>query len=147
MERVATCACQRLSVSTTGEPTAVMACHCDHCLRRTGSAYPLAAWFDRDQVLAIEGDSTVFNGEVVNGDRGDFGIATDYHFCPTCGSTVYWTFADVPETAFPTEFVARMNHTVVVAAGCFVDPEFPAPAMHSHVELQPTWLTPHLDPA
>jgi hypothetical protein len=37
-----------------------------------------------------------------------------YHFCPECGSTVYWEFALAPES-------------LGVAVGAFTDPAFPPP--------------------
>jgi hypothetical protein len=109
----------------------VLACHCDFCLKRTGSAYPVVAWFGRDQVVAITGESTVYNGLEVDGVgalSSDFGIS--YHFCSTCGSTVYWTFDQIPEV-------------LAVAAGTFADPDFPAPTEHHFPELRPRWLVPY----
>jgi hypothetical protein len=131
MDRIAKCACGRLEVCVRGEPEHVMACHCDFCLKRTGGAYPLAAWFGRDQVLTIDGDTNVYNGLEIDGvgaAGGDFGIS--YHFCSTCGSTVYWTFDDNPDL-------------YVIAVGNFADPDFPAPTDHFFPELRPTWLVPY----
>ena len=142
MERVAKCACGRLTVTINGDPEDVVSCHCDHCLRRTGSAYPVVAWFNRSQVADIAGDSTVFNGLEVNGVAGPGGLVNYYHFCPTCGSTVYWTFDQIPDS-FPEELANRLPNIFVIPVGSFADPNFPPPDRHLFPELRPTWLHPH----
>jgi len=59
----------------------------------------------------------------------DSGYSVRFHFCPNCGSNVFWE-----PSRFPDHFV--------VAVGAFADPLFPAPALslwevskHSWVEL------------
>jgi len=44
------------------------------------------------------------------------GRPVQFHFCPHCGSTVYWT--GVGED---------VSEGLGIAAGCFTDPAFPAP--------------------
>jgi hypothetical protein len=44
------------------------------------------------------------------------GHAMTYHFCPTCGSTLYWE-----NDGFPGQ--------ITVAIGNFADPNFPAPTI------------------
>ena len=143
MERLAECGCGRLKVRVTGEPLDVMACHCDFCLKRTGSAYPVAAWFSKDQVLEVSGESTTYNGLEVDGvgPGGGDTIGISYHFCPTCGSTVYWTFDTLPD-----ELTEMLADVFVVAVGNFADPDFPPPVQHHFPDLRPRWLTPHPDP-
>lgn len=144
MERVAECACGRFKVRVTGNPTRVMACHCDFCLKRSGGAYPIAAWFDRDQLLEVTGKSSVYNGLELDGVGGAGGQGTSYHFCPTCGSTVYWTFDTIPDS-FPEEYAETLARVFAVAVGNFVDPDFPPPEAHFFPELRPKWLTTHPD--
>ncbi len=48
--RIATCACDQLSVRCLGEPTNVSLCHCLACQKRTGSTYGVAAFFWRKDV-------------------------------------------------------------------------------------------------
>lgn len=141
MERTAACACGRLQVRVEGEPSEVLACHCDFCQRRTGGVYPIGAWFDRDQVIEVIGDRSVYNGLEVEGVGGAFGQGVAYHFCPTCGSTVYWTFETIPD-AIPEDFAATMARTFAVAVGSFADPDFPAPTSHLDQDQRPRWLTP-----
>ncbi len=142
MERVAQCACGRLSASVTGEPASVVGCHCDHCLRRSGSAYPVVAWFNKDQVGGITGERSVYNGLVENGQAGPGGLVNLYNFCPTCGSTVFWTFEDVP-TSFPEPLATQLPDTFVIPVGSFADPDFPPPSQYLFPELRPTWLATH----
>ena len=142
MNRVAQCACGRLSVTVDGEPEDVVGCHCDHCLRRSGSAYPVVAWFNRSQIAEVSGDSTVFNGLEVNGVAGPGGLVNYYNFCPTCGSTVYWTFDEIPES-FPEELAKRLPNIFVIPVGSFADPNFPPPDRNLFPELRPTWLHPY----
>ena len=56
------------------------------------------------------------------------GSGVTFHFCPDCGSTVYWR----PE---------RKPGIVAVAVGAFADPEFPAPQQAVFEALRPPWLT------
>jgi hypothetical protein len=133
-----------LKVRVSGDPDRVMGCHCDFCLKRTGGLYPVVAWFNRDQLLEISGASTVYNGLEVDGVGGAGGQGTSYHFCPTCGSTLYWTFDTIPDTVVD-EWAEAMARVVVVAVGNFLDPDFPPPQAHVFPELRPSWLTTHPD--
>lgn len=108
MERTATCACGQLRITVSGKPRLVAACSCIQCQKRTGSAFGLSAYFRDRQVQAISGDSTRASR------TGDSGLPIAGHFCPHCGSTVYWK-GDFLE-----------GHTGI-AVGCFADPDFPEP--------------------
>ena len=121
----------------------VLGCHCDFCLRRSGSAYPVVAYFDKSQVGEIDGARSVYNGTVENGEPGPGGLTNLYNFCPTCGSTVFWTFEDVPQGVLPETFEKMLPNTMVIAAGSFADPDFPPPSFHVFEELRPTWLQIH----
>ncbi|WP_307720374.1 MULTISPECIES: GFA family protein [Bradyrhizobium] len=83
MARLATCACGQLRVTCQGEPTTVALCHCLECQKRTGSTYGVAAFFPRADVEP--------QGEAREYSRiGGSGSAVVFHFCPNCGSSVYW---------------------------------------------------------
>ena len=83
MTRIAHCCCGSLRAETTGEPALVAACHCMECQRRTGSAFGVSTTF-RKEVVHTEGPNKVYA-------RGsDAGRKIYYHFCPDCGSMVYW---------------------------------------------------------
>ena len=109
--RVARCACDQLQVAVSGEPYFIAACHCTQCQRRTGSVFGVSAYFTGTQAVAVSGESKVFVRSATTSGR-----PVEFHFCPQCGSTVYWT--GVGEDA---------SEGLGIAAGCFADAHFPAP--------------------
>jgi hypothetical protein len=119
--RIATCACGQLSVRCAGEPVSVSLCHCLECQKRTGSTYGVAAFFERSNVVT--------SGEVSDYSRqSDSGHAVLHHFCPRCGSTVFWEPARKPDV-------------IAVAVGAFADPAFPAPSKSVYLEHRHHWMT------
>jgi hypothetical protein len=103
----AECCCGQLVVSANGRPEKVSVCHCDACRRRTGSAFGIAAFYPRHR-LEISGNSGTFQRPSASG----FDVV--FHFCPSCGSNLYWE-------------PARMPELIGVAAGAFADPAMPPP--------------------
>ena len=120
MERVAQCQCGSLRVIVCGEPVNSNLCHCKACQRRTGAVVHSGAFFLNEQVRP-EGPSKVYTR------LADSGSAVHFHFCPTCGSSVYWTGDKLSE------------HTGV-AVGCFADPSFPAPTLSVWEASRHPWL-------
>jgi hypothetical protein len=106
-QRVATCMCGQLKAGCTGEPVRVSMCHCLECQKRTGSAFGLQARFPQANV-EVSGTSSTFKR------TGDEGSVVTHHFCPTCGSTVFYENDRVP------------GHFGVPVGG-FADPAFPPP--------------------
>src|ERR1700761_1677089 len=88
--RRAACACGQLSATCSGEPIPVSACHCLDCKRRTGSAFSWNARWPRADVV-VEGRSARFTR------TGDEGGRSTNHFCPECGTTVYYLADAQPE--------------------------------------------------
>ena len=121
-ERTARCACGALRVRCRGEPVKVSLCHCTACQRRTGSAFGIAAFFPRAAVAA-EGESRSFERP------SDSGHRVRFHFCPACGSSVFWE-------------ARRMPGLLAVAVGAFGDRDFPAPTQAVHRETRHRWLPP-----
>ena len=117
--RVASCSCGQLRLTCEGEPVRISICHCLECQKRTGSVFGAQARFARERVT-IEGSATQWTR------AGDSGELAAFHFCPVCGSTVYWELAGVPG------FVA-------VAVGAFADPGFPPPRVSVYEERQHSW--------
>ncbi|MFZ2065664.1 MAG: GFA family protein [Xanthobacteraceae bacterium] len=70
-------------------------CHCLECQRRTGAVISNQARFRRDQV-AFAGKTTAWMR------TAESGKALTFHFCPTCGSTVYWEGEGFPGYASPS---------------------------------------------
>ena len=103
----------------------VAACHCEFCQRRTGSVLQVSAVFSEADVSVV-GETRIFNGVEVNGVGTSNGDEVSYHFCPTCGSTVFWRFQGRP--------------TVAVAVGGFADADFPAPTVELHTPYRHHWM-------
>ena len=114
----ATCCCGQLRVTVQGELASASICHCFQCQKRTGSAFGVQARFPQNQVT-IEGDSTAF----VRHGEGEVTL----HFCPTCGSTVYWLLDGLPDS-------------VCIAVGAFANPDFPAPTFSVYEDRQHPWV-------
>ena len=119
-ERHAHCSCGALSLICRGDPALVSLCHCRECQRRTGSTYGIAAFFTRSQV-EIRGETTAYRRQA------DSGFDVTQHFCPGCGSTVYWE-------------ASRKPGMIAVAVGAFADPDFPAPAKQVYVQHRHPWV-------
>jgi hypothetical protein len=119
-QRSASCSCGQLVLAIEGDPVRVSICHCLACQRRTGSVFGVQARFHASQV-AITGQSS----EYVR--TGDGGGRTRFHFCPSCGSTVYYR-------------IGGSGDFIAVPVGAFADPAFPAPAVSVYEERQHAWV-------
>jgi hypothetical protein len=91
------------------------------CQRRTGGVISNQARFRREQVT-FAGKATAWVR------RAESGNAMTFHFCPICGSTVYWEGEGFPEY-------------VAVAIGNFADPNFPAPTIAVWEESRHSWVS------
>ena len=91
----------------SGEPALVGACHCTECQRRTGSPLGVSAYFPKEQVRT-DGPNKVYVRD------SDSGQKIELHFCPDCGSTLFWR----------TEFVPDL---IGIAFGAFADSSMPRP--------------------
>ena len=107
MERKAECSCGQLWVACRGEPEKVSICHCDACRRRTGSAFGISVFYKRENAQA-GGESISFKRDA------DAGFAVIFHFCPHCGSTLFWE-------------PSRKPGMIGVAAGAFAEADFAMP--------------------
>jgi hypothetical protein len=121
-KRLASCSCGQLTAQVAGEPIRVSICHCLACQRRTGSVFGEQARFLREHV-SIAGTST----EYVR--VGDEGSRVTFHFCPTCGSTVYYEFEG-------------MEDFYGIPVGAFSDPGFPAPSISIYESRMHQWVVP-----
>ena len=118
--RRASCCCGQLAVTCNGDPGRISMCHCYACQRRTGSAFGVQARFEAAKV-SVSGRSTTY-------DRvGDEGHRARFHFCPDCGSTVYYEFDGAPDA-------------IVVTVGAFADNTFPAPVFSVYEARKHPWV-------
>jgi hypothetical protein len=119
--RHAACSCGKIHLTIEGEPARISMCHCLECQRRTGAVISNQARFRPDQVT-IAGTATAWTRTAQSGS------AVTFHFCPTCGSTVYWESESFPGY-------------IIVAIGNFADPKFPAPTIAVWEESRHPWLS------
>ena len=95
-------------------------CHCRACKSRTGSSFGVAVFYPQDQVTR-GGVSTAFER------RGDSGKTVTFHFCPVCGSTLYWLPGFRPDL-------------VAIALGCFEDTTGLTPAQSVYEASRDPWV-------
>jgi hypothetical protein len=122
-KRVASCCCGSLRLEAEGEPKTVAMCSCEQCQRRTGSVMNVSAYWLRDRVQVSGGSARYARA-------GDSGGEVTFHFCPNCGSTVYWHLPDFDPSL------------IGVAVGCFADPGFPAPTLSLWEKTMHPWVSP-----
>lgn len=118
--RRASCACGQLTATATEDPIRVSVCHCLECQKRTGSVFGAQARFPAASVQ-VAGKSNVFTRV------GDSGGNISFRFCPTCGSTVWYTIDAQPEV-------------MAIPVGAFADPGFPAPARSFYDSRRHGWV-------
>ena len=122
MVRIASCACGQLTLQFRGDPTEHGLCHCTNCKRRTGSAFGISAYFPRTALVETTGNSSVyaFHHAGQNHDQ-------ERHFCPVCGTTLFWFISTLPER-------------IGVAGGCFADAMLPVPAYSVTHQKKESWV-------
>ncbi|MDX8514798.1 GFA family protein [Mesorhizobium captivum] len=118
--RPARCTCGQLQILCPQEPAKISLCHCLDCQRRTGGPFGIAAFFEA-AATEITGSSHTFQR------ASDSGFPITFHFCGTCGSTVFW-------------YPSRRPSAVAVATGCFADPAFPAPTQSVYEKSRHGWV-------
>jgi hypothetical protein len=109
-----------LRLVASGDPVRISVCHCLACQRRTGSTYGQQARFPASAVV-FEGQSTKYTR------TADSGTKLSYHFCPVCGSTVYYYSEAQPAL-------------IAVPVGMFADPSFPAPRVSVYESRKHPWV-------
>jgi hypothetical protein len=100
---------------------AFLSAHCLACQQRTGSVFGAQARFPSEAVT-IEGTST----EYVR--IGDSGGKIHFHFCPSCGATVYYKLVGAPEVT-------------AISVGAFADPSFPEPTCSVYESRKHSWVS------
>jgi hypothetical protein len=119
--RTASCRCGQLRATVTGDPVRVSACHCLNCKKRSGSAFAVQARWPSAQVQ-IEGTSKTFVKVADSGNRATF------HFCPDCGSDVYYAID------------GKFDDLVAIPLGAFDDPYFATPGFSVWEERKHDWV-------
>ena len=110
--RTASCRCGQLTATVSGEPARVSVCHCLNCQKRSGSAFAAQARWPRDRT-GIAGESKTFVKVADSGNKATF------HFCPECGSDVYYEIDG--------KFDDKFNDLIAIPIGTFDDSFFLTP--------------------
>ena len=84
------CSCGAVRFELGDHPLWVLACHCDACKKRTGSAYGVSVMVENSSVKQFSGETAIYTR------TGDSGNTVRYEFCPHCGTTVRWHVDIVP---------------------------------------------------
>jgi hypothetical protein len=118
--RTARCLCGALTATVRGAPASVYLCACRNCQTKSGSAFSYAAVFAAD-AANIDGAHRAFRY------TGESGRWIENHFCPACGTAVFFISEGLPGT-------------IGLAAGCFAGDGNPAsdPAL---IPQRLYWLT------
>ena len=119
--RNASCRCGQLKATVTGDPVRVSVCHCLNCKKRSGSAFAAQARWPSAQV-SIEGQSRTF--DMVS----DSGNSATFHFCPECGSDVYYVNN------------GKFDDQVAIPLGVFGDPFSLQPRFSVWEKRKHDWL-------
>ncbi|WP_104165134.1 GFA family protein [Cryobacterium sp. N22] len=128
--RQAACNCGQLTLTYDGpDPARISLCQCCECQRRTGSVFSVQTRLPRENVT-ITGESSTWTFPMGGATPATFrscdSEGATYHFCPRCGSTVYWELAIAPD------FFGA-------AVGSFTDQTFPPPVISGFEAYGPDW--------
>jgi hypothetical protein len=124
--RKASCRCGQLNVTYKGpDPERITLCHCNSCQLRTGTAFSIQGRFPRAKVK-IAGKSTKWAFPSDSKKQVCDSVGAAYHFCPVCGTTVYWDIAPAPDL-------------IGIAIGTFFDPAFPPPKISGFEKYAHPW--------
>ncbi|MBB1270227.1 GFA family protein [Shewanella sp. SR44-3] len=140
MERRASCNCGQVSITTKGEPLRVSVCHCIACQKRTGSAFGVQARFNVDHTK-ISGETKIYQR------TGESGGVIDFHFCPQCGATVYFSTVSMPDViAIPVGNFACLTFNTVPQLGSQGDHKsaaqtFPHPSVSVYQVRALPWVS------
>ena len=82
------CLCGSVQYEISGEPLALLYCHCEECRRATGSSLNTSILVRRGDFRVMSGEDAISFYESSPGNRR--------HFCSTCGSPVFKHFPKPP---------------------------------------------------
>lgn len=121
MTRTAICSCGRLSVAVAGKPSYFGACSCRECQKTTGSVFSMSAYFSKSAIKAITGEHCPYRRSSAAGRW------LENHFCPSCGSMVFWYAEFDPDS-------------IGISVGNFADPAFGPPEYAVWCDSRHPWV-------
>ncbi len=121
-EIIAQCGCGQLRVTLKGVADERHLCCCTDCQKRSGSAFGSSWYYEPEDVLSVSGAYATFPR------TGTRGTQYAFHYCPSCGSTVFWHVDG--------------NEAVGVAGGCVAAEHQAGPQDVVWVRSKPDWYEP-----
>jgi len=118
------CNCGAVRYEIHGEPMIVHACHCTDCQCRSGSAFAVSLWIERDNVVLQSGDLIERAATA-----GESGKSYDSWSCSECGTALWGYFHKSP------------RGSRFVRAGTLDDPSAFAPDVHIYTRSKQPWVT------
>jgi hypothetical protein len=113
------CSCGQVRFELDDNPLWILACHCDACKKRTGSAYGVSIAVNKASVRTFVGETRSFSR------TGKSGNPVRYDFCPNCGTTLRWHVDIVPNREmFAAGTLDTVDH-LRVHAEMFTDEALP----------------------
>lgn len=116
----ARCGCKALVVELAGVPERRFLCCCSECQRRTGAAFSISWYYPPGEAAHLQGDYATFRRV------GTAGTPYAFHYCTSCGSTVFWTVESTGD--------------IGVAAGCIPAADHVAPVRVVWVQSRVPWV-------
>ena len=86
----ASCQCEQLMIKLEGNAKFVNACACRKCQKESGGPMQLGVFFPESALIETKGVAKTFSRI---SDKGNTAVK---HFCPTCGTEMYWFTGAVP---------------------------------------------------
>lgn len=116
----ARCQCGQLTATCHGDPVRISVCHCHDCQRRSGSAFAAQIRFpvDRIEIGGVYRSWTRIS---------DNGRKAFQHFCPDCGSTLFYDIEAMPGLR-------------AVTMGAFAGTDLPAPCASIYESRRLPWV-------
>jgi len=116
----ARCTCGAATLTLSEPPRLTVACHCLDCQRRTGAPFGVGTFYPAAAVT-VAGCLREFCRTAASGGR------IRSHFCPDCGSTLYWQADNLPGM-------------IGVAVGTLARPDYPPPARSVFEQSKHRWV-------
>ena len=99
------CACGKVRYYTIGQPVRTGLCHCRYCQLRTGTAFGISIYFNKDKLKIESGDLKKYTFTTENGN------SFEISFCTNCGTSLFWT-------------ISHMKDLIGTAGGTYDPPSF-----------------------